>query len=134
MSDSTRPRRPKEPKKKSARLTNIDAQIAALQRERETEAKRINEEEYKKDTRRKILMGQAVLKEAQRREPVRKFMYNLLNRDLTRPGDRALFDDLMEEWGMPRLPPLDSIPPTPVSGGPVDGQAPEENTPEMEDA
>ena len=134
MSGSTRPRRPKEPKKKSARLTSIDAQIAALQRERETEAKRINDEENKKDTRLKILMGQAVQKEAYRREPVRKFMYNLLNKDLTRPGDRALFDDLMEEWGMPPLPPLDSTPPTPASGGPVGGQAAEENTPEMEDA
>lgn len=133
MSDSTRPRQPKEPKKKSARLLKLDTQIDALLKERETEVKRISQEEYKKDTRRKILMGQAVQKEAQRREPVRKFMYNLLNKDLTRPGDRALFDDLMEEWGMPPLPPLDSPPPTPASGGLVDGQAPEEHTPEMED-
>lgn len=134
MPDNNRQRRPKEPKKKSTRLTSIDAQIAALQRERETEAKRINDEENKKDTRRKILMGQAVQKEAFRREPVRKFMYNLLNRDLTRPGDRVLFDDLMEEWGMPPLPPLDSTPPEQAPVDSVDGQAVEQNTSEMEDA
>ncbi len=134
MSDSTRPRQPREPKKKSAKLTKIDAQIDALLKERETEVKRISQEEYKRDTRRKILAGQAVLKEALRREPVRKFMYNLLSRDLTRPGDRALFDDLMEEWGMPPLPPLASPAMTPVPIEPMSGQAAEEDTSEMEDA
>ncbi len=134
MSDSTRPRQPKEPKRKSAKLTKIDAQLDALLKERETEIKRIGQEEYKRDTRRKILAGQAVLKEALRREQVRKFLYNLLNRDLTRPVDRALFDDLMEEWGLPPLPPLASPATTPASAGPVGGEAAEETTPEMEDA
>lgn len=127
MPDNNRPRRPKEPKKKSAKLTNIDAQLDALLREREAEVKSINEAENKKDTRRKILAGQAVLKEALRREPVRKFMYNLLNKDLTRPGDRALFDDLMEEWGMPPLLPLTSAPPDQAPAATV-----EESIPEME--
>ncbi len=134
MPENNRQRRPKEPKKKSTKLTNIDAQLEALLREREAEVKSINEAENKKDTRRKILAGQAVLKEAVRREPVRKFVYNLLSRDLTRPVDRALFDDLMEEWGMPPLPPLTSAPPDQAPSRPVDGQAAEEDAPEMEDA
>lgn len=108
MQDSKRPRQPKEPKKKSARLIKLEAQLKALETEKETEIKRINNEEYKKDTRRKILAGQVVLKEALRREPIKKFLYRLLDRDLKRQYDRDVFDDLMEDWGMPPLPPLTS--------------------------
>jgi hypothetical protein len=132
MAENFRARQSKEPKKKTAKLSKIDAQIEALLKERETEIIRIREDEHKQDTRRKILAGQAVLKEALRREPVKRFLYNLLSKDLTRPGDRALFDDLMEEWGMPPLPPLPSVPPTSASSGPVNDKSTDDMIPETD--
>ena len=48
-------------------------------------------------------------------------MYNLLDKDLKKQYDRDVFDDLMEEWGMPPLPPVSPATNVPVPA-PVDKQ------------
>jgi septal ring factor EnvC (AmiA/AmiB activator) len=69
-----------------------------LERKKELEQKirsiknRMKAEERKKDTRRKILVGAAVLSAAERDPKFRQWLMNLLDRSLTRPQDRELFD------------------------------------------
>jgi hypothetical protein len=46
----------------------------------------------KADTRRKILVGAAILNEAEKKPDIKTFLYKLLDSFLTRPDDRALFD------------------------------------------
>jgi len=112
-------RRLREPKKKSARLLKLEEQEKALQREKEEEIKRLNDEERNKDTRRKILIGQAVMKEAVRQETIKKWVYTLLDKDLRQQYNRDVFDDLMDAWGLPHLPPL-----SPLDNAQAQAQAP----------
>lgn len=110
-------RKLQQPKKKSPKLIRLEEQLSALEKEKEEEITRLNSEERSRDTRRKILAGQAVLKEASRRETFRKFLYNLLDNDLRKQYDRDIFDDLMQEWGMPPLPRLAPSPGTALTQG-----------------
>lgn len=66
------------------RRDQITAQIQAL-KAREQAAER------KRETRRKILLGAAILAKVQRGEWPESRMLNLLDRELTRAEDRALF-------------------------------------------
>lgn len=52
---------------------------------------RENKKKRKEDTRRKILAGAAVLDEAETNIAYKNALYELLERFLTRPDDRALF-------------------------------------------
>lgn len=70
------------------RLKQLQAQKAMLEaRKRTAEAKRKRVE----DTRRKILLGAAILAKVQRGEWPESKMLSLLDRELSRPEDRALF-------------------------------------------
>jgi hypothetical protein len=100
------PRKPKEPKNKSPRLIKLEEQETALLKAKEAEIKRLNDEEYRKDTRMKILLGQAFLKQPLKQESFKKLIYNVLDEDLKRQKDRDLFDDVLQEWGLPPLPQL----------------------------
>lgn len=51
-----------------------------------------NKEERAKDTRRKILVGAAILAKVERGEWPKDKLLNMLDASLTRPDDRALFD------------------------------------------
>ena len=63
----------------------LDAQIKALEaRERQAERKR--------DTRRKVIAGALALEHAGYDEEFGQTLFRLLNRHVTRPQDRALFD------------------------------------------
>jgi hypothetical protein len=65
----------------------IEAQIQAIKQQE-------NAEERKKDTRRKILIGGAVLAKLKRNEWPQKQLLDLLDGELTANRDRALFDGL----------------------------------------
>lgn len=67
------------------RQAEIGAQIAAL-KARETEAER------KRDARRKILIGGAILAKVKRGEWHEKQLHDLLNSELKADRDRELFD------------------------------------------
>lgn len=70
------------------RVKQLQAQKAVLEvRKRTAEAKRQRIE----DTRRKILLGATILAKVQRGEWPELRMLDLLDRELTRPDDRALF-------------------------------------------
>ena len=70
------------------RLKQLQVQKAALEaRKRAAEARR----ERAEDTRRKILLGAAILAKVQRGEWPESRMLDLLDRELTRSEDRALF-------------------------------------------
>ena len=66
-------------------------QIEARKRALETKEERAN------DTRRKILVGAAILAKVERGEWPRDKLLNMLDASLTRPDDRALFDLLHEK-------------------------------------
>jgi large subunit ribosomal protein L7/L12 len=78
------------------RIRAIDERLTRLRAERTRLAARFSHAERKRDTRRKILVGAAVLA-AVEHEPVPSFrngaeLLNWLNPRLTRPHDRAAFD------------------------------------------
>lgn len=80
------------------RLKQLQAQKAMLEaRKRAAEAKRKRAE----DTRRKILVGATILARVQRGEWSESKMLDLLDRELTRPEDRALFG--LPEKSAPQL-------------------------------
>jgi hypothetical protein len=78
------------------RILAIDERLTRLRAERTRLAARLSQAERKRDTRRKILIGAAVLA-AVEHELVPSFrsgaeLLNWLNTRLTRPHDRAAFD------------------------------------------
>lgn len=75
--------------KKLLRLREKQKAISAQIKQEET---RINAKKRKDDTRRKILVGAAILDKASRDEQYEKWLHGLLNGFLQRPDDRALFD------------------------------------------
>lgn len=126
-------RQSKQPKKPSPKLLKIRSQIDALRMEEEDEVKRLNKQERNDDTRRKVLLGQALLKKAARDPRYKKFVYTLLDEDLRQQYNRDVFDVLMEEWGMPTLPRLASSASSSVTPAEMINETIlEENMPEME--
>jgi hypothetical protein len=69
-------------KQAKAKKQQIEARKRAL----------ITKEERSKDTRRKILVGAAILTKVERGEWPKEKLLNMLDLALTRPDDRALFD------------------------------------------
>ena len=77
-----------DPKAKIRKLEKAQAKIAAeLQQAKELEA----EEERKRETRRKILIGEAFQNAAQKDPKVKSLMDGLLNEFLDKERDRGLF-------------------------------------------
>ena len=78
-----------DPKAKIQKLEEAQAKIAAeLQLAREQE----EEEERQRDTRRKILIGEAVLDTAKKDPKLKTLVDNLLDTFLDKARDRQLFD------------------------------------------
>ena len=81
-----------------------------LEKQRQLEAQisqitaREKEEERKKDTRRKILIGGAVLASFRRGDFPKDRLITLLDKRLTSDRDRALFDFLPDRSGTPSNP------------------------------
>jgi len=84
------------PEKVRARLQSIDETLARLRAERSRLLARASQVERKRDTRRKILIGGAVLAAIAHEgiPPIRstKELLTWLDPRLTRPHDRAAFD------------------------------------------
>ncbi len=82
--------------KSQARIHALDARLARLRAERVRLAARVSQSERKRDTRRKILIGAAVLAAVDHDGvPVLRSQRELvqwLDGRLTRPHDRAVFD------------------------------------------
>jgi hypothetical protein len=94
---------------KLIRLREKQKIIAAQIRREES---RINAKKRKDDTRRKILVGAAILDKASRDEQYGKWLQRLLDGFLERDDDRALFDL------PPRKEDLEKAPPVPDNGDP----------------
>lgn len=81
--------RPNPPPSRLDRLklqrAQVDAKIKALEARNRTQSR-------KDDTRRKIITGALALEHMQRHEAFAETMLDLLDRFVTRPQDRALFD------------------------------------------
>jgi Flp pilus assembly protein TadB len=79
------------------RLTPEELIIRAAQKKAKAEEsirraqKALRDTDRKKDTRRKIILGAALLDSAGRSENVAKFLASIVDR-LERPADRAVFD------------------------------------------
>lgn len=81
----------------TARLQTLDDRLARLRAERERLAARVHQAARKADTRRKILVGAAVLTALELGSDVPTFssladLTRWLDGRLTRPHDRAVFD------------------------------------------
>lgn len=85
----------------------IKAQIQAIKAQESTE-------ERKKDARRKILIGGAVLAKVKRGEWHQKQLHDLLSSELKADRDRELF-------GLPPLPAAQPAAPAPATQGSTDG-------------
>lgn len=88
-------------------LNDVQKKIESLsEKKRQLEERQIklkirsDREEHARDTRRKILMGAALLAEAKNEDNGDDFIKEMMDRYLTRIDDRALF-------GLPPLPPND---------------------------
>jgi hypothetical protein len=85
-----------QPEKVRARLQSVDETLARLRAERSRLLARASQVERKRDTRRKILIGGAVLAAIAHEgvPPIRstKELLAWLDPRLTRPHDRAAFD------------------------------------------
>jgi hypothetical protein len=74
------------------KLDKLKAKKAALEAQIRQELGRERSRQYKLDTRRKILAGAAVLDEAESNPEMQRTLTKLLNRFLTKPQDRDLFE------------------------------------------
>ena len=109
-------------------MTGIDDTIAALEtklkqakaKKQQLEARKRAAESKKQrsaDTRRKILVGAAILAKVERGEWPKARLLDMMNQTLTRPDDRALFE-------------LDDKQDSTVSGVPVESVSTQDLTPE----
>jgi uncharacterized protein YpiB (UPF0302 family) len=77
-------------------IANLEAKLKqAKAKKQQIEARKRaieTKEERTKDTRRKILVGAAILAKVERGEWPKDKLLNMLDAALTRPDDRALFD------------------------------------------
>ena len=81
------PRKPPEEK-----LQELEEKRAQIQARIDKERARLKTEERKRDTRRKIIAGALALEHAQLNPNFAKELEKLLDRNVTREGDRALFN------------------------------------------
>jgi hypothetical protein len=72
-------------------IDSIDLQIKQLQARKQKAKAKITTQKRKDDTRRKILVGAAILKKVGSGEWPREKMMAMLEGELTKNGDRALF-------------------------------------------
>jgi hypothetical protein len=79
-------------KTEQERLAELEAKKAALEAQMQAIQARQNERHRKDDTRRKVLVGAAVLAEAEKDPAAMRKLMTLLDKHLTRPVDRAVFD------------------------------------------
>ncbi len=91
-------------KQEKAKLQKIEARRRAM------EAKRTRQQ----DTRRKILVGAAILAKVERGAWPKEKLLAMMDAVLTRPDDRALFD-------LPALPAVQPQQPSPTEGPGADG-------------
>ena len=85
-------------KQSTNRLETLQQKQQELQDAIRREKLRLAKTERKKDTRRKILVGATILNEAENDQELATRLHKLLNSQLTRNDDRALFDlDLIPE-------------------------------------
>jgi tRNA A37 methylthiotransferase MiaB len=90
----------KTPEQRLAELNEQQAKIeaelkqrrAAILRKKQQQQAKITNEKRKSDTRRKVLVGAAVLNQVEAGELPQKQLTALLDRFLTREDDRALFE------------------------------------------
>jgi hypothetical protein len=73
-------------------LDKIDEQIKQLTAKKQRIKAKQNAQNRKDDTRRKILLGAVILKKVESGEWPRERMISLLDDQLTKKGDRSLFD------------------------------------------
>ena len=76
----------------NARLETLKKKQQALQDQIRREKLKLAQKERKQDTRRKILVGATMLNEAERDQELAIRIQKLLNAQLTRSDDRALFN------------------------------------------
>jgi large subunit ribosomal protein L7/L12 len=74
------------------KLKKLLEQKKALDAQLMQERNKISSQKRKLDTRKKILVGSAVLSEADKQPEYKTALYELLGRFLTKENDRALFD------------------------------------------
>lgn len=85
---------------RTSKLERLEKQREALETQIRLERQKLQKEERARDTRRKVLAGAAVLDEADKtdangryvNEHFREGLFALLDRFLTKPYDRVLFD------------------------------------------
>lgn len=73
------------------RITRAAQQKAKAEETIRRAQKALRDTERKKDTRRKIILGAALLDAAERNENVARFLVSIVDR-LERPADQAVFD------------------------------------------
>lgn len=79
-------------KTEQERLAELEAKKAALEAQMQAIQARQKERQRKDDTRRKVLVGAAVLAEAEKNPAAKQKLMSLLDQHLTRDVDRAVFD------------------------------------------
>lgn len=82
---------------KTSRLEKLKARHAKLAADIAKAEAAERKAERAKDTRRKILIGAAILSELEERKTLRPMLSGILDRRLTQERDRALFPDLLAE-------------------------------------
>ena len=85
--------------KRKERLQVKEARIEEMEARRRTKAR---EKKRKDDTRRKILIGAAVLARVENKETSQEELTALLDKHLTKPHDRALFEYLPPRAATPK--------------------------------
>ena len=79
-------------KTEEERIAELEARKKALEAQLQAIQARQKERSRKNDTRRKVLVGAAVLAEAEKNPVAKQKLMALLDQHLTRPVDRAVFD------------------------------------------
>lgn len=86
----------KQKKTDAERLEALKQREAALKAARARLESRIKDEERKRDTRRKILIGAAVMAHAKRQKEFALALRHALNAVVTKEADRELIKDFIE--------------------------------------
>ena len=93
---------------------SIEERLAQLDAQRQTLKARLGKQERARDTRRKVLLGALILHRLSedKREfdrALREWLQRELPGFLSRPDDKALFDDLLKPVAEPPSPPLERV-------------------------
>ncbi|CCG43186.1 hypothetical protein [Magnetospirillum molischianum] len=79
-------------KTEAERLAELESRKRALEAQMQAIQARQKERSRKDDTRRKVLVGAAILAEAEKNPAAKQRLMALLDQNLTRDIDRAVFD------------------------------------------